>query len=113
MRDGVSISSEDRFGLVFGNIFSFVRDSIPKDIHNSIKSANLQTNEDLYKKFVKWNLFEKNENLLKDLDSSFQFKNFEQKKHYNRVIGKLLDLYLQQGIKQYFLFNYRILRNYN
>lgn len=97
MRDGVSISSEDRFGLLFGNIFSFVRDSISKDIHNSIKTANLKTNEALYKKFVQWDLFEQTEYRLKDLDKSFEFKNFEQKRHYNQVIGRLLDLYLLQG----------------
>ena len=57
MRDGIAISSEDKFNMMFGAIYKKIKNQIPKDFKETIKTANLDQNEEMFKKFSSWNNF--------------------------------------------------------
>ena len=97
MRDGIAISSEDKFNMMFGAIYKKIKNQIPKDFKETIKTANLDQNEEMFKKFSTWNDFLKVQQSEKELNSSFNFKAFQRKQQYNQIIGKLLKLYIKQG----------------
>lgn len=98
MRDGIAISSEDKFNMMFGAIYKKIKNQLPQDFKETIKMANLERNEEIFKSFSTWDSFIKLQQSQEQLNSSFDFKAFDRKQEYNQVIGKLLKLYIKQGI---------------
>lgn len=96
-RDGVALASEDKFNMLFGAIFKKIKGQIPEDLREPIKSAHLETNEALFRRFSEWkHPFGQGESE-SDLGLPFESKSFENKQTYNRVVGDLLKLYISQG----------------
>lgn len=103
MRDGVSISSEDKFNMLFGAVFKDLRSQIPDDLKEIVKTANLDKNEHIFKRFMNWNYGAQNLGFESDAEKAFEFKKFENKQKYNEVIGNILKLYINQGKLKIFL----------
>jgi hypothetical protein len=97
MRDGVSISSEDKFNMLFGAIFKELKNQIPDDLKEIVKIANLDKNEHIFKNFMNWSYGLRDQGLVGDSDKAFESKTFENKQEYNKVIGNILKLYINQG----------------
>lgn len=85
--------------MLFGAIYKKIKRQIPEDFKETIKIANLDPNEILFKKYLQWNQFFASNISYRDKEKTFQFKSFESKKDYNYVIGNLLKLYINQGRK--------------
>lgn len=97
MRDGLSISTEDKFNMLFGAVFKEIKEQIPDDLKEIVKTANLDKNEQIFKAFVNWENLVQDEETKIDLNNLFDFKQFENKKLYNQIIGNILKLYINQG----------------
>ena len=97
LRDGVALESEDKFNMLFADIYRSVHSHIPEDFKETIKIANLDNNDNIYNDFLQWKfLFEKSE-LDEEINQSYEFQSLQSKKNYNESIGKLLKIYLDQS----------------
>ena len=97
MRDGISISTEDKFNMMLGAIYKKIKQQVPDDLKEAVKTANLDSNEEVFERFEEWSEVVRSKATLEDSGKAFEFKQFASKQKYNQVIGKLLKLYIEQG----------------